>query len=86
LDELLLFLNELLPDWPTKNSLRYYAHTDGRGRNQFTFHHPMDERKMVRVSIPSDMTGIEVTGTRDWFDSDSWEKHDIVLDCTTPVV
>jgi hypothetical protein len=33
LNELLIFLNELLPDWLKENSSRHYANTDGRSRN-----------------------------------------------------
>jgi hypothetical protein len=86
LDELLIFLNEMLSDWLKKNPPRHYANTVGRGRNQFTFRHPTDERQIVRVSIPTDVTGIEVRGTGHWFDSGSWERHDIELDGAMLVV
>jgi hypothetical protein len=64
LDELLVFLNELLPDWRSKNGSRHYANVGATARHQFTFRHPTQDRNIVRVSIPSNMSRIEVCSVR----------------------
>jgi hypothetical protein len=78
LDELIVFLKEVILDWVLLHEFKWHSCEDprkGRARRQVAWHHRSDRRQIVPVSIPAKCTGIAVRPTDIFFHLSRWKAE-----------